>query len=158
VEVLTEVPQSGTTLKIDNDRSFDGPSPGDSVLRVMGQSKDGTQVFDAAYVEVDPQEAETIALLLRQLRKPGADLTDEISQEVLAAFGSKVSGRDAHQISEICNRAWWQSLKTSFGPHGESPQRIEQLAEKFERAAAKRRNAPSFTGGNGETPVPASAR
>jgi hypothetical protein len=106
MEVLTQVPSTGTKLRIDADREFEG-QPGDSVLRVQGQTPDGGQtIFDAAYVEMDATEAGVTAKVLRLLRKPDPAVTDEIAQDMLAAFGSKLTARDAHQIAEICARSW----------------------------------------------------
>ena len=146
-EVITEVPQTGTRLRIDADREFDVQS-GDSVLRVRGERKDGGQVLDAAYVEVDGQEAQAVAYALRQVRQPSPELHDEIAREVQAAFGARLGARDASQIAQIVSRAWWQHLGAQLGAdQNEREQRLERLAQRFERAAAKRRGAPST--GNG---------
>lgn len=150
MEVTTELPRSGTKLSIDADREFDGGQTGDSVLRVKGQSSDGSQtIFDAAYVEVDANEAAVVGGVLRMLRKPDADTTDQIAQEILGAFGSKLTGREAHQLAEIAAQTW---RKQNFGtdwPEEQRGQRIEKLAERFERASAQRRT-PAFAGaGNG---------
>ncbi|HWF25918.1 MAG TPA: hypothetical protein VG275_10745 [Solirubrobacteraceae bacterium] len=143
MEVTTEVPQTGTRLMIDADRDFDTPS-GDSVLRVRGERRDGAQVLDAAYVEVDGQEAQAIAQALRQIRQPTPELHDEIAREVQAAFGARLGARDASQIAQIVSRAWWQHLGVHLGTEQqEREQRLQRLAERFERASAKRRGAPS---------------
>lgn len=149
MEVTTELPRSGTKLSIDADREFDGGQTGDSVLRVKGQSPDGSQtIFDASYVEVDSNEAAVVGAVLRMLRKPDADTTDQISQEILGAFGAKLGGRDAHQIAEIAHRAWrTQNFGTDW-PEEERSQRMEKLAERFERASAQRRT-PAFAGAPG---------
>jgi len=149
MEVMTEVPQTGTKLRIDADRQFEGQA-GDSVLRVQGQSRDGSQVFDAIYVETNADEAQVVGTLLRALRQPPQELSDEISQEVQATFGSKLGGRDAHQISQIVTRAWRQHALQLLGAQPEREQRLEQIAERFERAAANRRQAPAYgRAGNG---------
>jgi hypothetical protein len=145
MEVTTEVPQTGTRLLIDADRDFDRPS-GDSVLRVRGERKDGGHVLDAAYVEVDGQEAQAVSQALRQIRQPTPELHDEIAREVQAAFGARLGARDAAQIAQIVSRTWWQHLGVHLGTdQQEREHRLQQLAERFERAAAKRRGAPSPT-------------
>jgi hypothetical protein len=143
MEVTTEVPQTGTRLMIDADRDFDAPS-GDSVLRVRGERRDGGQVLDVAYVEVDGQEAQAIAQALRQIRQPTPELHDEIAREVQAAFGARLGARDASQIAQIVSRAWWQYLGVHLGTEQpEREHRLQRLAERFERASAKRQGAPS---------------
>lgn len=151
MEVTTQVPQTGTKLRIDADRQFEGQA-GDSVLRVQGQSPDGGQVFDAAYVEVDAQEAQAIGMLVRNLRQPTPELQDAIAQDVLAPFTAKLSGKDAAQIAHIVTKAWWDQLASYLGPQGEREQRIERLAERFDRAAAKRKQpfGASTEEGNGQ--------
>jgi hypothetical protein len=139
---------TGTKLRIDADREFEG-QPGDSVLRVQGQTPDGGQtIFDAAYVEMDATEAGVTAKVLRLLRKPDPAVTDEIAQDMLAAFGSKLTARDAHQIAEICARSWRDQIGREW-PDDERGPRIDKLAERFERASAQRKT-PAFAGaGNG---------
>lgn len=151
MEVTTQAP-SGTKLRIDADRQFEGQQ-GDSVLRIQGESPQGGQVFDAAYVEVDDREAQVIGKVVRSMRSPQPELIDTIASEVQSTFSSKLSGRDAHQIAEMCLKA--QALAVSHLLGAQDPQqsgeKIERLAERFERAAAKRRNAPSWqTQGNGQ--------
>jgi hypothetical protein len=148
MEVTTEVPQTGTRLRIDADRQFEGQA-GDSVLRVQGQSRDGSQVFDAIYVETNADEAQAVGTLLRSLRQPPQELSDEISQEVQATFGSKLGGRDAHQISQIVVRAWRQQALHLLGSQPDPDSRLEHLAERFQRAAANRRQPAAYTH-NGE--------
>lgn len=148
MEVQTQDPQTKTRLRIQGDRTFDRQS-GDSVLRVQGQGEDGGQVFDAAYVEVNDQEAQGIGKMLRQLRSPSSELIDQIAQDVLGAYGSKLSGRDAHQIAHVIIRTQWQSLAQQFGQdESQQTQQIDRLAERFERAAANRRTTPSYGQGN----------
>lgn len=140
MEVLTDSP-SGTHLRIDSDRQFDTPT-GDSVLRVQGE-RDGGQVFDAAYVEVGAQEANVIAKALRILQKPHPELQDEITQEIQATYSSRLSGRDAHQIAEVCGLAQRTWIARLVGGDPQSQEKtMERLAERFERAAAKRSGIP----------------
>lgn len=147
MEVLTQVPSSGTKLRIDADREFDAGQSGDSVLRVQGQTPDGGQtIFDAAYVEVDAAEAEVTAKVLRGLRKPDRDMTDGISQDILAAFGGKLNAREAHQIAEIAASAWRDRAGQGTWPQEECGPRLDKLAERFERASAQRKQ-PAFSGG-----------
>jgi hypothetical protein len=154
MEVLTEVPQTGTRLRIDADRQFEGHA-GDSIMRVQGQGRDGSQVFDATYVETSAEEAKVIGALLRALRQPPQELSDEISQEVQATFGARLGGRDAHQISQIVSRVWWQNAQRLLGSQDDREQQLEHLAERFERAAASRRQAPAYgAAGNGSEHQP----
>jgi hypothetical protein len=154
VEVQTQVPQSGTKLRIQNDRQFDQQS-GDSVLRVSGQSQDGSPVYDAAYVEVEAREADTVGRLIRGARSPQPEIQDKISQEVQAAFSSRLSGRDAHQVALIATQAIQQQVAQWLGspsgqPTDQTSQKLERLAERFERAAGLKAAAPSFQGGDGQ--------
>lgn len=153
MELVTDAP-TGTKLRIDADRQFEGQQ-GDSVLRVQGERPEGGQVFDATYVEVDDKEAYAIAQLIRTARQPTPELMDTISREVQAMFGSRLSGRDAQQIAQTVGRAWWDWLGSSLSVTEEHrPQYVEALAERFERAAAKKRTPPAFTqptGGDGGT-------
>jgi uncharacterized protein (UPF0261 family) len=123
MEVLTEVPQTGTKLFFDADREFDGQA-GDTVMRVKGQTREGTPLFDAAYVEVDEESATVVAALLRAIRQPSAEVTD--------------------QIAQIAQQAW-KGLATIW-PEAERQERTAKLAERFERAAASRRNAKALVG------------
>lgn len=152
MEVQTQAP-SGTKLRIDADRQFEGQQ-GDSVLRIQGESPQGGQVFDAAYVEVDDREAQVIAKVIRSMRSPQPELIDAIASEVQATNSSKLSGRDAHQIAEMAVRAQAQAVAYLLGTTDtqQAGEKIERLAERFERAAAKKRNAPSWQsqGGNGQ--------
>lgn len=153
MEVTTQAP-SGTKLRIDSDRQFEGQQ-GDSVLRVQGQSEDGSQVFDATYVEMDPQEAAVLARLARSVIQPSPQLQDKIAQEVQATFASRIGGRDAQQIAHIAAQAVQVQVAAWFGwtdqPTDQAMQPLERLAERLERSAAKRSKAPAFTsGGNGE--------
>ncbi|HWF53199.1 MAG TPA: hypothetical protein VG223_01165, partial [Solirubrobacteraceae bacterium] len=51
---------------------------------------------------------------------------------------------DASQIAQIVSRAWWQHLGVHLGTEQqEREHRLQRLAERFERASAKRRGAPS---------------
>lgn len=151
-EVMTEVPESGTKLRIDADRSFERPT-GDSVLRIWGQTPDGAQVLDAAYVECNAKEADLIGHVLRQGATPAPSTVDTIAQEVLATFGSKLSGRDAHQIATIAAKAQWLAAANRLGISGEqeAERTVNELAERFERASAKAQTPPFMGGGNGET-------
>lgn len=149
MELTTEVPQTGTRLRIDADRQFE-QAQGDSVLRVQGE-KDGTPVFDAAYVEVDERDGEAVAQILDWTLTPPPEVQDEIAQQVQATFQSKLSGRDANQIAHIATQATWQAMMQSLGLP--SPDQIDKtqhplakLAERFRRAAAKRRSA--YSGGS----------
>lgn len=150
MEVTTQVPQTGTKLRFDSDRQFEGQS-GDSVLRVQGQRPDGGQVFDAAYVEIDPKEADATARLLRQIVAPDQSLQDRIAQEVQATFSSKLSGRDGQQIAHIVSLALQQQVSQWLGGSTteQSRQKIERLAERLERAAGNRSN-PSASYGSSQ--------
>jgi hypothetical protein len=145
VEVQTQSP-SGTKLRIDADRTFEGQT-GDGVLRIQGEGHDGGPVFDAAYTEVDPREADTVAKLLRATQQSPQEMKDRIAQEVQATFGSRLGGRDAHQIAEIVGQTWWQQCAAWLGvPTSEAAEKVERLAERFERTAAKRANPAAFSG------------
>lgn len=151
MEVQTKDPQTKTTLRIQGDRTFDRQS-GDSVLRVQGQGEDGSQVFDAAYVEVNEQEAQALGKLLRQLRSPSSEMTDQIAQEILSAYGSKLGGAQAHQIAELVVRAQRWQIAQQFGTdESQQAQAIERLAERFERTAANRRTPSGGAPGNGQS-------
>lgn len=146
MEVTTQVPQTGTKLHIDADRGFDGPS-GDSVLRIKGQNQEGSQTFDASYVEVDGPSAQVIAQVLRQIKAPTPELQSEIAREVQATFGDKLGGRDAQQVATIVARAWSQRLIQQMGlPQQQAEQHLDSLAERFERTAAQRRQQPAYSG------------
>jgi hypothetical protein len=155
MEVLTESPQ-GTKLRIDADRQWEGQQ-GDSVLRVQGQSADGGAIFDAAYVEIAEQEAQAVSQVLSVLDSPPAELVDHIAQEVQATFRSRLSGRDAAQIAQIATLATQQWVMQSLGASSEqwkqqsgaSP--IKRLAERFQRAASKRRGPYAGSKTNGQT-------
>lgn len=158
MEVLTEVPQSGTKLRIDADRQFE-QQQGDSVLRVQGQSREGSPIFDAAYVEVSDQEAQAVATILQWITQPTPELQDKIAQEVQAAFSSKLSGRDAQQIAHIVTRAQTQALqeyvslpRTQDQPTNGSQHPLQSLSERFQRAAARKRGPYSGSGsGSGQS-------
>lgn len=153
MELTTEVPQTGTKLRIDADRAFE-QSGGDTVLRVQGQGTDGGQVFDSAFVELSEQEANAVAKILEWVLQPAPEIQDMIAQEVQATFSSKLSGRDAQQIAHIVQIAQWQAMQQKLGlpspeqvgDQGQHP--LRRLAERFQRAAAKKRAA--YSGGNGE--------
>lgn len=153
MELLTQVPETGTKLRIDSDRQFDRPH-GDSVLRVQGSSADGgANVFDAAYVELNDQEAVLVGHLLRQTLQPSPKTQDMLAQEIQAAFSSQLSARDAAQIAAIVSRAWWNAAQAQIGI-GEEPETkrlVGKLAERFDRTAAKRRE-PAWSANGDETP------
>jgi len=150
VELTVDNPQTGTKLHLESDRQLERQQ-GDSVMRIQAQARDGGQVFDAAYVECDAQEAELIATLLHNTQYQSPQTQDRIAQEVQATFASKLSGRDAAQIAQIVARSWRQSVQTQvgIGDEAEAEQMINRLAERFSRAASKRRERPS---GNGVQP------
>lgn len=150
MEVVTQVPSTGTKLHIDADREFDHQS-GDAVLRILGQASDGHQVLDAAYVQCNATEANLIGYLLRQTLTPQPETTDVITQEILAAFGSQLSARQASQISQMASRAQWSTLSQQLATDQQNAERqINELAERFQRASAKA-ETPAFAGsGNGE--------
>lgn len=149
MEVQTEVP-TGTRLRIDADRQFEGQQ-GDSVLRIQGERPEGGQVFDATYVEVEHYEAQAIAKILRSLTSPPPEQLDEIAREVQATFGSRLGGRDAQQIAQMAVRSQaqlvgsWLGTSVGSGDISKPQEQLEYLAERFERAAAKKRNAPSWS-------------
>jgi hypothetical protein len=152
MEVITEVPNTGTKLRIDADREFDRQT-GDAVLRIFGQSPEGEQVLDAAYVEVNTREADLLADALREARTPMPYTNDALTQEIQAAFSSKLSARDAAQIAQIAHRTRWQGIVGRWaGNEADAERTINELAERFERASAKA-DTPATGGytGNGET-------
>lgn len=155
MEVLTEVPQTGTKLRFDIDREIERPT-GDSVMRVQGQSQDGGNLFDAAYVETNPEEADLVAIVLRETWAPSPETQDQIAQEVQATFGSRLSGRDAAQIAEIATQAQWRAVqqKLGLGDPNKVKKTAQKLAEQFERASAKRRSYTGTTSGNGQQDQP----
>jgi hypothetical protein len=152
MEITAQAP-TGTELRIQSDRQFDAQEQHDSVLRIQG-NKDGSQVFDAAYVEVTSREADCVAKLLRNARQPYPELQDAIAQEVQAAFSSKLTGRDAQQIAHLVTTATqqqvsrWMGGSSSASPE-QAGQQVERTAEKFERAAGQKRSAPAYTSGAG---------
>lgn len=156
MEIVTQVP-SGPTLHIENDRQFDSQT-GDSVLRIQGERPEGGQVFDACYVEVEAQEAQAIALVLRSLATPQPEMIDHIAREIQSAFGSVLSGRDAHQVAEIGSRARFQMVQSWMGgltltqkgtqTPTQQQQVVEKLAQRFERAASKKVNPPTYLQGD----------
>jgi hypothetical protein len=138
MEVLTEVPRTGTKLRFDSDRHFDRPT-GDSVIRVQGQSTDGAQVIDAGYVECSSDEARLIALLIREVADPSPETKDRLAQEVQAMHSARLSGRDARQIAEVASREWWTAIRAAsplLGTEREAGGIATRLAERFERASA----------------------
>lgn len=149
MELQTEVPQTGTKVRIDADRGFEGQS-GDSILHVQGQSTDGSPTFDAAYVEVNAQEAEAISHVLRWIGSPTPQMLDKVAQEVQATFSSKLGGRDAQQIAQLTATAVRQLVGQWIGAGSDHQvqEQVDTLAERFERAAAKRRQRYA---GQGET-------
>lgn len=147
MEVLTAPTQTGTVLRIDSDRQFEG-KPGDSVLRMAGESKDGSQVFDATYVECSAEEAHMVGWILRSIRQPSPELLEKMAQEIQATF-SHLSGRDAHQAAEVA----WSGIWSATGlTDEEMKQHVTTLAERFERASsrAKQPYGTAHAGGNGE--------
>jgi len=148
VELTVDNPQTGTKLHLESDRQLERQQ-GDSVMRVQAQAQDGGQVFDAAYVECDAQEADLIATLLRETQNQSPQTQDTIAQEVQAAFASKLSGRDAAQIAQIVARSRRQAIRTQLGvgDEAEAEQIVNKLAERFGRAASKRREPSSGNGG-----------
>lgn len=144
MQVEAQVPDTGTRLRLDADRQFESQQ-GDSVLRVQGQTPDGSPVFDAVYVEVTGQEARAVALLAEFIQKPPAQVEDAIAQEVQAAFSSRLTGRDAQQVAHIAHLAIWQALAPTLGidprsmpnpAEGQNP--LRRVIERFQRAAAKK--------------------
>jgi hypothetical protein len=91
VELTVDNPQTGTKLRLESDRRLERPQ-GDSVMRVQALGQDGGQVFDAAYVECDAQEADLIATLLHEAQYQSPQTQDRIAQEVQASFASRLSG------------------------------------------------------------------
>lgn len=150
MEVQTEVPQTGTRLRIDNDRQFDRPT-GDSVIRVQAQSPDGGQVSDVTLVEVSGQESNLISFVLRQVQNPTQKTQELLATEVQAAFPSRLLGRDANQIAQLVARTHWLAVQqqAGIGDENQAEKAIQQLAERFERAAAKSRT-PYGTNGSQE--------
>lgn len=149
MDLTTEVPQTGTRLRIDADRQFEG-QPGDGTLRIAGE-REGSQVFDATYVEVDEKEADLTAWLLRAIRTPTPELLDRVAQEVQATFSSKLSGREARQTADIMWQAIRAQVREYAGVKGEHDTMVDKLAERFERAAARRRQAFAHAGGGDGT-------
>ncbi len=150
MELTTEVPETKTRMKFDTDRPWDHQT-GDSVMRALGVTTDGSQVFDGVYVETNPEDAKLIAYILRQSSAPTGKTRDGIAQDVQAAFGSSLSGRDAAQIAQIATRAIWLAAQRELGlPESQTDDKIQQLAERFERASAKGGVPAYATAGNGE--------
>jgi hypothetical protein len=156
-DVQTQDPQTQTKLTIGSDRSFGQPT-GESVLHVSGQSPDGQQIVDFAAIEFDPKEADATAKLWRSMKAPPRELEDKITREVLAAYGSQLSGTDARTVSQIVTRAFQQQAATWLGEQPDQPQqanqRIERLAERCERGAGARRSpvgSSQSSGGDGGT-------
>lgn len=147
MEVLTETKPGGTKLRFNADRSLDQPS-GDSVISVHGE-RDGTTVIESTYVQVDEREARAVGLVMDQIQAPTPPLLDKIAQDVQSTFGSKLSGRDAHQVAEIATRCWSEYLSTEIGPR-EASDKISSLTERFQRAAASSRQ-PTGSGNGSET-------
>jgi hypothetical protein len=147
VELTVDNPQTGTKLRLESDRQLERQQ-GDSVMRVQAQGQDGGQVFDAAYVECDAQEAELIATVLRETQQQSPQMQDGVAQEVQATFASKLSGRDAAQIAQIVARSSRQAVQTQLGigDEAEAEQAINRLVERFSRAASKRREPASGNG------------
>jgi hypothetical protein len=147
VELTVDNPQTGTKLRLESDRQLERQQ-GDSVMRVQAQGQDGGQVFDAAYVECDAQEAELIATVLRETQYQSPQMQDRVAQEVQATFASKLSGRDAAQIAQIVARSSRQAVQTQLGigDEAEAEQAINRLVERFSRAASKRREPASGNG------------
>lgn len=151
--VTTEVPETGTRLHIDADRPFDRHA-GDGVLRVAGYSPDGSPVFDAAYAELDQEEAQLLAWLCRNAMAPTPETRDRYAQEVQATFSSKLSGRDAHQVADIIARAQWDALQEQMGIASQAGNLAvaQRLAERFERTAAAIAVPAAGTGVTGDRP------
>lgn len=148
MELTVNNPQTGSNLHLESDRQLERPQ-GDSVMRVQAQAQDGGQIFDAAYVECDAQEADLIATLLHETQNQSPQTQDRIAQEVQATFASKLSGRDAAQIAQIAARSGWQAIQTQLGigEEAEAEQIVNKLVERFSRAASKRREPASGNGG-----------
>ena len=159
MELTVDNPQTGTKLRLDSDRQLERQQ-GDSVIRVQALGQDGGQVFDAAYVECDAQEADLIATLLHGTQYQSPQTQDTIAQEVQAAFASKLSGRDAAQIAQIVARSWRQAIQTQLGigDEAEAEQIVNKLGERFSRAASKRREPASSNGGQQRGRVAQSSR
>ncbi len=152
MELTVDNPQTGTKLHLESDRQLERQQ-GDSVMRIQAQAKDGGQVFDAAYVECDAQEADLIASLLHNTQYQSPQTQDRIAQEVQATFASKLSGRDAAQIAQIVARSLRQEVqrRLGVGDEAEAEQIVGRLVERFSRAASKRREPAS---GNGSQQSP----
>jgi len=148
VELTVDNPQTGTKLRLESDRQLERQQ-GDSVMRIQAQGQDGGQVFDAAYVECDAQEADLIAHLLHETQYQSPQTQDTIAQEVQATFASKLSGRDAAQIAQIVALSWRRATQSRLGvgDEAEAEQIINRLVERFSRAASKRREPASGNGG-----------
>lgn len=145
MQLTTQDPQTGTKVRIEADRGFDNQGDGDSVLRILGLREDGSQTFDAEYVEVDPREADGIARLLRHVRQPTQELQDRVAQEIQAMYSARLSARDAQQIAQVTVQATQRQISQWMGYSSpeQASKKIERLAERFERAAAQRSQSPT---------------
>jgi hypothetical protein len=159
VELTVDNPQTGTKLHLESDRQLERQQ-GDSVMRVQAQAQDGGQVFDAAYVECDAQEADLIASLLHDTQYQSQQTQDRVAQEVQAAFTSRLSGRDAAQIAQIVARSRWQAIQgqLGIGDEAEAERIVNRLVERFSRAASKRREPASGNGGQQQAGASQSSR
>lgn len=137
MEVLAEVPETGTKLRFDTDRQFDG-GPGDATLHIEGLKDDGSKIHDGTYVEVTPEEAGLVAWFVRAIRQPTPELRDKITQEIQSAYGSCLSGREAQQVGDLAWRGIMDAAQGKLGAGRPTAERtMDRLAERFDRASTR---------------------
>lgn len=152
MEVLAEVPETGTKLRFESDREFDG-GPQDATLRIRGSKDDGSPTHDGIYVEVTPEEAGLVAWFTRAIRQPTPELRDRITQEIQAAYGSCLTGKEAQQVADLAWGGIMDTARSRLNVHGRSAAEhtIERLAERFDRASTRAQAATPTAGSMGRS-------